>query len=35
MTSYQVKNAEKLSSPDETENGVKDSLLKLDPFWKL
>ncbi|KAG5681386.1 hypothetical protein PVAND_010828 [Polypedilum vanderplanki] len=34
MTSYQVKNAEKLSSPIETEKTVKDSLQELDPFWK-
>jgi tyrosine-protein phosphatase non-receptor type 23 len=34
MTSYQVKNAEKLSSPTETEKTVKDSLQELDPFWK-
>lgn len=34
MTSYQVKNAEKLKSPSETEKTVKDALQELDPFWK-
>lgn len=34
MTTYQVKNAEKINSPIETEKTVKDSLEELDPFWK-
>lgn len=34
MTSYQVKNAENLNSPIETERTVRDSLQELDPFWK-
>ncbi|CRL02503.1 CLUMA_CG015161, isoform A [Clunio marinus] len=35
MTSYQMKNAEKLSANVETEKSVKDTGLdSLDPFWK-
>lgn len=35
MTSYQMKNADKLSVTAETEKAVKDTGLdSLDPFWK-
>lgn len=35
MTSYQMKNAEKISAAVETEKSVKDTGLdSLDPFWK-
>lgn len=34
MTSYQMKNADKISAAAETEKSALDGLDSLDPFWK-